>query len=180
MFFVSECYTSAPKNFETPLQEEVYKTLGKLNIPFQRVQTDEAITMDDCVSIDEKLDMKMVKTLFLCNRQQTCFYLFVTTGHKTFSSKNFSTALNISRVSFAPAELMMKKLGTKIGAATVFSALQDKQNEVQIVIDKDVAGEKWYGCSDGTTTGYMKIETSRILNDFLTETKHQPKIISID
>ena len=58
------------------------------------------------MQIDKKLDMKMVKTLFLCDRHKTDFYLFVTTGDKPFKTKLFSSALGISRVSFAPAEFM--------------------------------------------------------------------------
>lgn len=179
MFFVSEIKTIAPITYNTKLQETIYKTLEKLKIDFQRVDTDEAITMEDCIVINEKLDMKMVKTLFLCNRQQTKFYLFITEGDKPFSSKNFSTALDISRVSFAPIEKMEEILGTKVGAATVLSILNDTNNLVQVVFDKDVLKEKWYGCSDGTTTGYMKIETNLIINDFMTYTNHEPAIIEV-
>lgn len=60
MFYVSDIQTDKPSKMETPLQEKVYTTLLKLNIPFERVDTDEAITMEDCVAIEEKLDMKMV------------------------------------------------------------------------------------------------------------------------
>lgn len=78
------------------------------------VETDEIITMEDCAEVNKKLDMEMVKTLFLCNRQQTEFYLFITKGDKPFKSKNFSHALDIARVSFAPAELLKSMLGTDI------------------------------------------------------------------
>lgn len=179
MFFISDIYTTSPKEFETSLQEKVYHTLANLHIPFERVHTDEAITMEDCVQIDKKLDMKMVKTLFLCNRQKTNFYLFITVGDKPFRSKDFSNVLGISRVSFAPVDLMQEMLGTKIGAATVFSSLLDENNEVQIIFDKEVVNEEWYGCSDGTTTGYMKINTEKIINDFLPFTKHLPTIIEV-
>ncbi len=67
MFFVSDIYMMAPSEFKTPLQKKVYKILQDLHIPFERLDTDEAITMEDCVQIDKVLDMKMVKTLFLCN-----------------------------------------------------------------------------------------------------------------
>lgn len=80
MFYVSEIFTEKPTEFKTPLQKKVYEALAEQNIPFERVDTDEAITMEDCVAINEKLSMKMVKTLFLSNRQQTEFYLFVTCG----------------------------------------------------------------------------------------------------
>ena len=177
MFYVSEVSVKEPEVFQTPLQEQVYRTLAELNIPFERVDTDEAITMEDCILIDEKLDMKMVKTLFLCNRQKTAFYLFVTPGDKPFRSKAFSGALGVSRVSFAPADLMPEMLGTKIGAATVFSALLDTAKDVQFVFDRDILKEEWYGCSDGTTTGYMKIRTERIIKDFLPYTKKPLQII---
>lgn len=179
MFYVSEIQTEAPKHFQTPLQEKVYETLEKLQIPFERVDTDEAITMEDCVAINEKLDMNMVKTLFLCNRQQTEFYLFITVGSKPFRSKDFSNALEVARVSFAPAERMDTMLGTKIGAATVFSSLLDIENRVKIVFDKEVLAEEWYGCSDGTTTGYMKIRTEDICRKFLPFTRHTLSAVEV-
>ena len=82
MIAVSEIQNTAPNQFKTQLQEKVYKTLAELQIPYERVDTDEVITMEDCISVNEKLNMKMVKTLFLCNRQQTKFYLFITCGDK--------------------------------------------------------------------------------------------------
>lgn len=180
MLFVSDIKITSPSEFQTPLQEKTYQTLQALHIPFQRVETDEAITMDDCIQINQALDMKMVKTLFLCNRQKTDFYLFITSGDKPFHTKIFSRALNISRVSFTPADLMEDILGTKIGAATVFSALTDQDHILKIVFDQDVANDEWYGCSDGTTTGYMKIKTSYMLNQILPFINHVPIIISLD
>lgn len=179
MFFVSEIMKKAPGCFKSPLQERVYESLTKLQIPFERVTTDEAISMVDCVEINQKLDVKMVKTLFLCNSKKTEFYLFITTAGKPFKSKDFSNSLSISRVSFAPAELLEKILGVKIGAATVFSVLMDQENLVQVVFDKDVLLEEWYGCSDGTTTGYMKIKTKLIVNNFLIYANHIPTVIEM-
>ncbi len=179
MFYVSDIQTTAPAEFKTELQKKVYRTLDSLEIPYERVNTDEAITMDDCILIDEKLHMKMVKTLFLCNRQQTLFYLFITLGDKPFRSKDFSAALGISRVSFAPAEMMDKMLGTKIGAATVFSALLSSAEDVQIVFDCDVLDSEFYGCSDGTTTGYMKIKMDDIINKVLRFAKRSHSVVEV-
>ena len=71
MFYISEIMTSEPQEYKNQLQKETYKALAQLKIPFERVDTDEAVTMDDCILIDQKLNMKMVKTLFLCNRKKT-------------------------------------------------------------------------------------------------------------
>lgn len=180
MFYVSHVMETAPGSFESPLQAMVYEVLAKLGIPFARVDTDEAISMADCMEINQRLDMKMVKTLFLCNRQKTEFFLVVTTAGKPFRSREFSAALGIARVSFAPLELFESMLGTKIGAATVFSALLDTDNRVQVVFDQDVLAEEWYGCSDGTTTGYMKVRTEQIVNDFLPYAGHTLAVIPME
>lgn len=179
MAYISEILTAAPESFKSPLQEKTYETLELLHIPFQRVETGEIVTMDDCIQVNEKLDMKMVKTLFLCNRQKTGFYLFVTRGDKAFKSRDFDKALDVARVSFAPVGLMEEMLGTKVGAATIFSALVDREYKVRVVIDEEVAREEWYGCSDGTTTGYMKVKTSLITHDLLNYARHIPAIIKI-
>lgn len=179
MIKVSESYNYSPDNFKTELQKKVYDTLNELSIRYERVDTSEAITMEDCLEIEKKLNVKMVKTLFLCNQQKTKFYLFVTTSSKRFDSKIFSRQLQISRVSFANEELMLSKIKTKIGSATIFGLLMDETKEVQLVIDKEVLNEEYYGCSDGTTTGYMKITTKDILDKVIPCTNHEFNIIEM-
>jgi Ala-tRNA(Pro) deacylase len=177
MFYISDISSSAPVSFRSNLQKKVYDTLSSLSIPFYRVTTDIAVTMDDCVLINKKLDINMVKTLFLCNRQLSQFYLFITRGDKAFCTKNFSHALGIPRVSFAPVEKMSEMLHTEVGATTIFSSLLDSARSVEIIVDNEVAESYWFGCSDGTTTGYLKISTRRVLCDILKFTNHDFKII---
>lgn len=177
MFYISEIKTNAPTEFKTELQKKAYATLDNLDIAYERVETDEALSMDDCVYINEKLNMKMVKTLFLCNRQKTDFYLLITAADKSFNAKLLSSSLNISRLSFAPAELLETMLGTKIGAATIFGILLDDNNVVKVLIDKSITAEEYYGCSDGTTTGYMKIKTDYIIEKFLKFAGHEAVVI---
>lgn len=172
MIHVSQPMTTVPEHFSTPLQELVYRTLTRLSIPFQRVENDPAVTMEDCQAIDDRLQMQTVKTLFLCNRQQTAFYLFVTPGDKPFRTKDFSSALGISRVSFASPEQLERLMGTVVGSATVFSALLASAREVRVVFDRALTDSEWYGCTDGTTTGYMKLRTRDVIDRLLPYTAH--------
>lgn len=134
-----------------------------MDIPYVRVDTDPAVTMEQCDIVDTHLHTRMVKTLLVCNRQQTAFYLFVTTGHKPFSTKDFGYTLGISRVSFANAAQLQRLMGTERGAATLWSVLLESSADVKIIIDRDVLKEAWYACSDGTTTGYMKVPTAALM-----------------
>ncbi|HEY9259747.1 prolyl-tRNA synthetase associated domain-containing protein [Chitinophaga sp.] len=179
MFFVSEVVTTEPAEFHSPLQQMVYELFKEKGVAYERVDCDPAITMEDCIRIDDRLNMKTVKTLFLCNRQQTNFYLVITTAGKPFITKDFSAALGVSRVSFASVDLLQSILGTPVGAATVLGLLSDKEMKVQLVVDNDVLAEEWYGCSDGTTTSYLKLSTDWVINEFIPSTRHTPKFVQL-
>lgn len=179
MFFVSEVKTTGPSTFNTPLQRMVYSLLEEKGVKFERVDNDPAITMENCIMIDQRLNMKTVKTLFLCNRQKTSFYLVVTTADKPFVTRDFSTALGIPRVSFAPVELLNSMLGTAVGAATIFGLLLDSNNHIQLVIDNDILAEEWYGCTDGTTTSYLKLPAAWVMDELIPLTGHTPKFVKL-
>ena len=50
---------------------------------------------------------------------------------------------------------------------------------VQIIFDREVLLEPWYGCSDGTTTGYMKIPTEMVIRRLLPAAKHSVTVIQV-
>ncbi len=179
MMWTSEVYVTKPTQYKTEFEEKVYETLEELKIPYYRVETEPLISMEDCLVVNEKLQMKTVKTLFLCNQQKTKFYLCIMPGDKRFDCKVFSRALQIARVSFGSEQLMNELLETQIGACSIFSALIDKENKVQIVIDQDVLKEEDYGCRCGTTTGYMKIKAKDVLEKILPYAHHTPIIVTL-
>lgn len=167
MFKVSEILTTPPSAFSSELQEKVYETFQSKGIPFERVDTDPGITMEDCQHIDAKIGVKIVKTIFLCNRQQTEFYLYVTTDDKPFVTRDFCGALGIPRVSFASADKLWELTGVLVGATTILSAILPQANGVHLVMDKNVAESEWYACTDGTATCFVKIKTQDLLNKYL-------------
>jgi Ala-tRNA(Pro) deacylase len=179
MFRVGDISHAAPKSFGNALQEKVYGALSGLDIPFSRVDTDAAVTIGDCTEIDRALGAEMVKTLFLCDRGHSKFYLLVLPGSKRFSSKAFSHGVGApsSSISFAPLELMAPMLGTEIGAVTVFSVLLDATGRIEVVIDREVAESEWYTCSDGMKTSFMKLRTGDLLERFLPSVDHRPAIV---
>ena len=167
MFKVSELMTTAPAAFASELQRRVYETFAALEIPFARVETDPGLTMEDCQHIDARIGVRIVKTLFLCNRQQTEFYLYVTTDDKPFVTRDFCGALGIPRVSFASAEQLWARTGVLVGATTVLSAILPQAAGVHLVMDRTVAESEWFACTDGTATCFVKLRTADLLGRYL-------------
>lgn len=177
MFQVSDIITTPPPVFESPLQQTVYETFERLGIPFGRVDTDPGLTMEDCQHIDRKIGVRIVKTLFLCNRQQTAFYLYVTTDEKPFITREFCGALGIPRVSFASAEKLEELTGVNVGATTVLSAILPSARDVHLVMDRSVAESEWFACTDGTPTCFVKIRTQDLLDKFLPASGHDLRLL---
>ena len=177
MFKVSEILTTPPAEFSSELQEKVYAAFASLGIPFGRVDTDPGLTMEDCRHIDAKIGVRIVKTVFLCNRQQTEFYLYVTTDDKPFVTREFCGALGMSRVSFAPAEKLWELTGVLVGATTVLSAVLPQAAGVHLVMDRSVAEGEWFACTDGTATCFVKIRTADLLEKYLPATGHELTLI---
>ena len=167
MFKVSEMMSTPPEAFSSKLQRRVYETFGELGIPFGRVDTDPGLTMEDCRHIDAKIGVRIVKTLFLCNRQQTEFYLYVTSHDKPFVTRDFCSALGIPRVSFASAERLWERTGVRVGATTILSAVWPACAGVHLVMDASIAASEWFACTDGTPTCFVKLHTRDLLDKYL-------------
>lgn len=167
MFYVSDPISTAPESFQSELQQLVYKTFTAKEIEFERVDTDPGITMEDCQHIDAKIGVHIVKTIFLCNRQQTEFYLYVTSDDKPFVTRDFCGALGIPRVSFASAEKLWELTGVKVGATTILSAILPSAANVHRVMDKTIAESEFFACTDGTATCFVKLRTQELLEKYL-------------
>jgi len=177
--FIGDISYKPPASFSSHLQEGVYALLDSLNVNFERVDTEKAVKMEDCAAIDAKLGLSIVKTLFLCNAQRTQFCLFVTRGNKSFHSKASSKALGMSRLSFAPREEYETRLKVEIGAATIFTKMLDPADKIRLAIDGDVLMDEFFGCSDGTTTSYLKLRTEIVMRKILPAIGCVPTIVDI-
>lgn len=178
MFKVSDILTTPPVEFSTPLQQKVYEAFSALGIPFERVDTDPGLTMEDCRHIDAKIGVRIVKTVFLCNRQQTAFWLYVTSDDKPFVTREFCAALGgIPRVSFASAEKLQELTGVQVGATTILSAILPECAPIHLVMDKAISESEWFACTDGTPTCFVKLRTAHLLSKYIPNTNHNLTII---
>lgn len=157
----------------------VYDLLDKLGIEYERTDHEEANTMEKCNEIDKILDTIICKNLFLCNRQQTEFYLLMMPGDKPFKTKYITKQLGCSRLSFAPSEKMLEYLDIKPGAVSIMGLMNDKDNKIQLVIDKPVVESETLGCHPCVCTSSLKFKTKDIVEKFLPAVHHEPIIVDL-
>lgn len=170
-----------PEDCSGRLEKEikVYDLLDQLGITYMRVDHAPAENMEICAEIGKVLECTICKNLFLCNRQQTVFYLLLMPGNKAFKTKELSPQLNTARLSFGSPDKMEELLGTTPGSASVMGCFNDLENRVQLVIDEDVMKEEFIGCHPCMNTSSLKIRTSDIIEKFLPAVHHEPIIVTL-
>ena len=176
-----ELVKGRPTDCSGRLEREVrvYDLLDKLGIEYERTDHEEANTMEKCNEIDKILDTIICKNLFLCNRQQTEFYLLMMPGDKPFKTKYITKQLGCSRLSFAPSEKMLEYLDIKPGAVSIMGLMNDKDNKIQLVIDKPVVESETLGCHPCVCTSSLKFKTKDIIEKFLPAVHHEPIIVEL-
>lgn len=175
MLKTMELSNGRPENLDGRSEREiaVYDMLDSLNIKYTRADHQRAETMEACAEIDRALGVTMCKNLFLCNRQKTDFYLLLMPGDKPFKTKDLSSQLGISRLSFADSEAMLTYLNILPGSVSVMGLMNDKEIKIQLLIDRDTLSQEYIGCHPCECTSSLKISTSDIINVFLPAVKHQ-------
>lgn len=159
----------------------VYDLLERLDIDFWRVDHGAARTMTDCAEADSLLgeDTAICKNLFLCNAKKTEFYLLMMPGEKKFLTKDLSRQIGSTRLSFAGPEYLEKYLDIQPGAVSVMGLMNDVENHVSLVIDRDVFNHPYVGCHPCESTSSLKIACRDLMEKFLPAVHHEARLVTL-
>ena len=176
-----ELLNGRPSDCRNRLEREVrtYDLLDELGIHYQRTDHRATDTMEECNEIDAVLGVVICKNLFLCNKQETKFYLLMMPGYKVFKTKEVSHQIGSTRLSFASPENMYKYLGLAPGSVSIMGLMNDRGNVVQLLIDEDVLKDEYLGCHPCVNTSSLKIKTSDIVQKFLPATGHAYTVVHL-
>lgn len=164
-----------------PKEIRVYDFLDKLGVSYQRVDHEAAMTMEACEEIDRVLgdDTSICKNLFLCNRQETSFYLLLMPGDKPFKTKELSSQIGSSRLSFAKPEYMEQYLDITPGSVSIMGLMNDSEKKVQLLIDEDILKENYFGCHPCVNTSSLKIRLDDLVEKIIPALGHVPKMVRL-
>ena len=176
-----ELFNGRPEDAEMRLEREkrVYDYLDDLHIAYQRVDHAPADNMEVCREIDKSLGAVICKNLFLCNRQQTVFYLLMMPDDKPFKTKELSSQINSSRLSFASPAHMLAYLDIEPGSVSILGLMNDKDRVVNLLVDEDVLKDDYVGCHPCVNTSSLKIRTDDLFNVFLPSTNHTMTVVKL-
>ena len=178
-----ELQNGRPETTSGRLDKEirVYDLLDKLGIAYQRVDHEATMTMEACEEVDRILgdDTTICKNLFLCNRQETNFYLLLMPGDKPFKTKDLSKQINSARLSFADESYMEEFLDITPGSVSIMGLMNDTEGKVQLLIDEDVMKDPYFGCHPCINTSTLLMKTSDVKEKILPALNHEYQVVEL-
>ena len=157
-----------------------YDLLDRLGVPYERVDHAPAMTMEVCQEIDRELNAVICKNLFLCNRQETTFYLLMIPGDKKFKTKDLSAQIHSSRLSFAKETYMEELLDITPGSVSVLGLMNDREHRVRLLVDRDVLEGDYIGCHPCINTSSLRIRQKDMWEKIVPALEHEPVFVTLE
>ena len=172
-----------PENTDGRLEKEirVYDFLDSLGVRYKRIDHEAAMTMEACEEIDRTLGegAAICKNLFLCNRQETEFYLLLIPGEKPFKTKYLSAQIGSSRLSFGKPEYMEKFLDITPGSVSVLGLMNDQEKKVRLLIDEDVLTKPYFASHPCINTSSLRFDMKDLTEKIIPAMGHEPTIVNL-
>lgn len=133
----------------------IYDVLNKLNISYEEVEHPAVFTIKEAQKIERQLDGVGCKNLFLKNKDR--YYIYVLRDNMMADLKDLADVLGESHLRFGNEEELMSLLGLIKGSVTPLGIINDKDNKVKLVFDKELVNKKLL-CHPNINTKTISIE----------------------
>ena len=147
----------------------LYEILNKLNIKYDEIEHDAVYTVEEANRIESMIEGIGCKNLFLTDKNK--YFLYVLKDDKRADLKELAKYLNVLRLSFGNEDKLMELLGLTKGSVTPLGFINDKDNKVTVILDKDLVNCKLL-CHHNTNTKTMNIEYDDLIK-LIEYTEHE-------
>ncbi len=135
----SRCWGLTAMPSQGEVKGRVLDWLHENAIPYRYFEHERADTIEHCVRMPFiGPDVTICKNVFLCNRQQTAYYLMLLRPETPFRTAVVSKALGVSRLSFAPDEALGRILRLSAGSVSPLGLLFDAERKTTLCYEAAV------------------------------------------
>lgn len=119
----------------------IYEILDKLEITYEEIEHRAVYTVEEANQLESLLDGIGCKNLFLTDKNGH-YYLYVLKDNKKADLKDLALKLKVLRLTFGSEEDLNSILGVSKGSVTPLGIINDLDNKVSLVFDREIVGEK--------------------------------------
>ncbi|MCI1000610.1 MULTISPECIES: prolyl-tRNA synthetase associated domain-containing protein [Brucella] len=158
--------------------KELLDYLQNLGIEVTTVEHPPLFTVADSQGLRGEIPGGHTKNLFLKDKKDN-FFLVTVEEDAVVDLKSIHQVIGAaSRVSFGKPEKLLEYLGVIPGSVTVFGAINDRDHNVQVVIDADLMKYDVINGHPLTNEATTSIRREDLIA-FLKSTGHEPRILAV-
>ena len=161
-------------------EKRTYDFLDKLGVEYTRYEHEPIMTIVAAEELDKKIGLEICKNLFLSTRHSTEFYLLVMVGSKKFNTGKVSKQIGVPRMTFADDEHMLEFLDIKPGSVSPLGLINDKNNNVKLLIDSDVVNMEKIAVHPCVNTATVVLKTKDLLEKIIPVCGHDFTVVTVD
>lgn len=137
----------------------VYDSLKEMGIEYDLVEHPPALTTEEADRYIIGKEGVRTKTLFLCNRKKTEYYLVIMDDKKRLDMKKLAEIIKEKSISFCSLEKLMEKMSLEAGAVSLFGLLNNTERDIKIFLDREMLSEKYMSFHPNENTKTIFIST---------------------
>lgn len=156
----------------------VEETLKSLDISFEIVEHEPALTTEQADSFIEGIEGVRTKTMFLTNRKKTEFYLLIMDDRKRLDIDKFKELVSANQIKMASEKSLYEKMMLPPGVVSPFGLLHNEDRDIKIYIDREIIDEERMSFHPNTNEKTIFIKTADLIV-FLESIGYKPDIVTI-
>jgi len=141
-------------------KSKVLALLDEMQISYQIMNHPAVFTIEEMEHLQIAHMDKVVKNLFLRDDKKRNYYLIAMKSNKSANLKELRHKIGSKPLSFAGEDDLSKILGLSKGAVSPFGVINDADNAVTVIIDKELGKYDFIGMhpNDNTATVYISAD----------------------
>lgn len=158
--------------------DKVKEYLNSMGIQFKIVEHEPAYTTEEADKYIEGYDGVRTKTMFICNKKKTNYYMIIMDDSKRLDMNKFKEIVSEKQMKMASEESLKEKLGINPGMVSPFGLLNNDEKDVKIYMDKEIITEEimTFHPNDNTKTLFI---TTKDLFKYLENIGYEINIIEL-
>lgn len=157
---------------------DIYEFLAENHIEYRRHDHPAVFTVEQALRHVPPLPGARTKNLFLRDRKGLRHFLVVVGYEKAVDLKALTPLLGVSKLGFASPERLQRCLGVDPGSVSIMGVANDTNQEVEVIVDRDLWGAEAFQCHPLVNTSTLVISRDD-LQRFLDATGHQVRVVDI-
>lgn len=146
--------------------DKVKEYLNSIGIEFKIVEHEPAYTTEEADKYIEGHDGVRTKTMFICNKKKTNYYMIIMDDSKRLDINKFKEIVSEKQMKIASEEVLKEKLGIEPGMVSPFGLLNNDEKDVKIYMDKQIITEEIMTFHPNDNTKTLFITTKDLFKYF--------------